>query len=136
MIVATRDQPRSPPAVVEDDERSLLIRLELLLEREDDLLVGRDPTGLADVAEERERITERLGQAARTRRALATRDQVEDAELVELYRRLRHRHDVRAQIVRRHLEQNTRAIGVLAQATGQSALYQADGRVPLRFVSV
>ena len=119
-----------------DDERALLIRLELLLEREEALLVRRDATGLAALAEEREHVTERLGHAARARRAAPVRDAATDAELIERYRRLRQRHDVQAQIVRRHAEVNARAIGVLAQATGQANLYQADGRVAMRFVSV
>lgn len=119
-----------------NDERSLLFCLEQLLEREDALLVSRDAAALAAVADERERITERLGHAARERRAAVGRDPADDAELIASYRRLRLRHEVQARIVRQHLDHNARAIGVIAQATGQSNLYQANGRVPLQFLSV
>jgi flagellar biosynthesis/type III secretory pathway chaperone len=119
-----------------DDERSLLMRIELLLEREEEMLATRDATGLAVIAEEREGLVERLADAARKRRAAPKTAGTEEAELIELYRRLRQRHDVRAQVVRRHTERNSRAIGVLAQATGQNSLYKADGSVALRFVSI
>lgn len=118
-----------------DDERSLLTRLEQLIEREDELLGAHDAAALSAVADEREHLTERLGHAARARHASA-RDPADDAELLALYRRLRQRHDIQAKIVRQHLDQNARAIGVLAQATGQAHLYQANGRVPLQFVSI
>lgn len=134
MIQASRATTRSPsgaPTPRTDDERSLLLRLEQLLEFEDELLVTRDAAALAAVADERERITERLGHAARKRRAEDARDPADDADLLALYRRLRQRHDVQAKIVRQHLDHNARAIGVIAQATGQAKLYQANGRVPM-----
>lgn len=124
----------SPPRP--DDERSLLARLELLLEREQELLVTRDADGLAALAEEREQVGARLAEAARARHAAVGSSAAQDAELVALYRRLRRRHDLQAQIVRRHAERNARAIGVLAQATGQANLYRADGRVAMQFVAV
>jgi flagellar biosynthesis/type III secretory pathway chaperone len=102
-----------------DDERSLLGRLETLLADEEQQLLTRDPAALAAIAEERERVT--------------ARPAAEQAELLALYRRLRQRHDVQAQVVRQHAERNARAIGVLAQASGQAGLYQADGRVALQF---
>ena len=127
-----------------DDERSLLIRLDLLLEREEELLQSHDAEGLFAIAEEREQLTARLGEAAQARRrTMHLRTSFEDdessgneeRELIELYRRLRHRHDVRARVMRRHSEHNARAVGVLAQATNQSSLYGADGRVPVRWAA-
>lgn len=118
-----------------DDERALLMRLELLLDRESALLAARDVDGLAALADERERVATGIAQAARIRRA-APRDPQVDADLLALYERLRQRHDVQAQIVRRHAERNERAIGVLAQATGQTNLYKSDGRVAMQFVAV
>ncbi len=121
-----------------DDERSLLIRLELLLEREQELLESHESDGLFAIAEERERLTMRLIDAAQTRRkTMQLRTGVgddkssttEEAELIALYQRLRHRHDVRARVMRRHSEHNARAAGVLAQAGNQASLYGADGRV-------
>jgi flagellar biosynthesis/type III secretory pathway chaperone len=120
----------------DSDERSLLIRFELLLEREEEALAARDSAALVTLAGERDRLTDRLAEAARQRRTRSKSTATEEAELVDLYRRLRHRHDVRARVVRRHAEHNSRALGVLAQATGSSGLYQADGSVPLRFVSL
>lgn len=117
------------------DERALLIRLELLLEREGVLLAARDAAGLADIADERERLIVALGEVAHARRAAAG-PTAEEAELLALYRRLRDRHAVQVQVVRLHGERNARAISVLAQATGSNGLYQADGRVALRFVSI
>lgn len=119
----------------DSDERSLLIRFELLLEREEEALQARDAAVLVTLAEERVRLTDRLAEAARQRRARAKPTAAEEAELIDLYRRLRHRHEVRARIVRRHADQNSRALGVLAQATGSSGLYKADGSIPLQFVS-
>jgi flagellar biosynthesis/type III secretory pathway chaperone len=119
-----------------DGERSLLMRIELLLEREEEMLAMRDATGLAVVAAEREGLVERLANAARKRRAAPRVAGSDEAELIELYRRLRQRHDVRAQVVRRYSDRNSRAIGVLAQATSQDSLYKADGSVALRFVSI
>ncbi len=123
------------PSTHEDDERSLLSRIEQLLDAEQDLLVTRDADALALVAEQRERLVARLEQSARLRCAKPAQDVAANAELAERYRRLRHRHDVQALIVRRAAEQNARVLGVLAQATGQSAVYQANGRVAVRFVS-
>ena len=120
----------------DSDERSLLIRFELLLEREEEALAARDSAALVTLAGERDRLTDRLAEAARQRRTRSKPTATEEAELVDLYRRLRHRHDVRARVVRRHSEHNSRALGVLAQTTGSSGLYQADGSVPLRFVSL
>jgi flagellar biosynthesis/type III secretory pathway chaperone len=119
-----------------DDERSLLMRIELLLEREEEMLATRDAAGLTAIAEEREGLVQRLADAARKRRVAPKTAAIDEAELIELYRRLRQRHDVRAQVVRRHVEHNSRAVGVLAQATGQNSLYKADGSVTLRFVSI
>ncbi len=124
-------------ASVTDDERSLLVRLEALLEREGELLVAHDDTtavALVALAEERERVAARLGEAARIRRASGASDASEDAELMASYRRLRQRHDVRAQVLRRHADRNARAVGVLAQASGQDGLYRADGRIAMHFV--
>lgn len=118
-----------------DDERALLKRLELLLDRESALLAARDADGLAALADERERIATRIAGAARERQ-VAERDPQVEAELLALYERLRRRHDVQAQIVRRHAERTGRAIGVLAQATGQTNLYKSDGRVAMQFVAV
>ncbi len=126
-----------------DDERSLLIGLELLLEREQELLASRDAEGLCAVAEERERLTARLVSAAQARRKTTRLRTVidddgaadRDAELIELYRRLRERHDVRARVLRRHSDRNSRAVGVLAQASNQAGLYGADGRVPVQWAA-
>ena len=118
-----------------DDERALLIRLELLLEREGELLAARDADGLAALADEREQLAVRIAQAARVRQA-APRDPAVEASLLALYQRLRQRHDVQAQIIRRHAERNERAVGVLSQATGRTNLYKADGRVAMQFVAV
>ncbi|MGI9026443.1 MAG: hypothetical protein ACR2GP_12870 [Burkholderiaceae bacterium] len=130
----------------DDDERSLLIGLELLLEREEQLLESRGAEGLCVVAEERERLTARLVEAAQARRKTmhlrtvidddgGARRDAEDAELIELYQRLRQRHDVRARVVRRHSDRNARAVGVLAQASNQAGLYGADGRVPVQWTA-
>lgn len=119
---------------VADDERALLKRLEHLLDRESALLATRDADGLAALADERERVATRIAASARQRQA-APRDPQVDADLLALYERLRQRHDVQAQIVRRHAEQTGRAIGVLAQATGQTNLYKSDGRVAMQFVA-
>ena len=125
-----------------DDERSLLIGLELLLEREQELLASRDAEGLCAVAEERERLTARLVSAAQARRkSMHLRTVIDedgadrDAELIALYRRLRERHDVRARVLRRHSDRNSRAVGVLAQASNQAGLYGADGRVPVQWAA-
>lgn len=129
--------PRQVPAPASsDDERSLLGRLESLLVEEEALLLARDPDGLATVAEERDRVTARLATAARTRSATHALGAEEEADLLAWYRRLRQRHDVQAQVVRQHAERNARAVGVLAQATGEAGLYKADGRVAMRFLSV
>jgi flagellar biosynthesis/type III secretory pathway chaperone len=117
-----------------DDERALLIRLELLLEREEELLAARDADGLTAVAEEREQICARLAVAARLR-ATKPLDAASEAALLAHYERLRQRHDVQARIVRLHTERNTRAVGVLAQATGQGSLYNAEGRVAMKFAA-
>jgi len=121
--------------LTEDDERSLLVRLELLLEREEAMIVARDAAGLVAIAEERDRVTAQLGAAARARR-LASAAHGDEADLVDLYTRLRQRHQSRARLIQRHTERNARAVGVIAQATGQSQLYDAGGRVPLKFVSI
>jgi hypothetical protein len=120
-----------PPS--HDDEKNLLIRLELLLEREEELLAARDATGLAAIAQEREQLVERVGLAARRRRAGPR--PTDEADLVELYRRLRHRHAVRSQVVRRQSDRNSSAIRVLAQAMNDTGLYQADGSVKMQFVA-
>lgn len=112
------------------DERSLLIRIELLLEREKELLESRDAEGLFALAQERERLTASLGEAAQARRRTTQTHAADEAELIALYERLRHRHDVRARVMRRHAERNACAVGVLAQAANQPCLYGADGRVP------
>jgi flagellar biosynthesis/type III secretory pathway chaperone len=121
-----------------DDEKGLLIQLELLLEREEELLGARDTAGIAAVAAQREQLIERLGDAARRRRAStrAVPPGADEADLVELYRRLRHRHDVRSQVLRLYADRNATAMRVLAQATGDVGLYQADGSVRMQFVSV
>jgi flagellar biosynthesis/type III secretory pathway chaperone len=134
MIAA--ETPRTPTRpLTEDDERSLLVRLELLLEREEEMIVARDAAGLVAVAEERERVTAQLGAAASARR-LASVVHGDEAELIELYTRLRQRHQVRARLIQRHAERNGRAVSVMAQATGQTQFYEADGRVPLKFVAI
>jgi hypothetical protein len=117
-----------------DDEKTLLIRLELLLEREEELLAVRDVTGLAAVAEEREQLVERVASAARRRRAGPS--PADEADLVELYRRLQHRHGVRSNVIRRHADRNASAIRVLAQAIGDGQLYQADGSVKMQFAAL
>ncbi len=117
-----------------DDERSLLVRLDALLEREQAMLAAADADGLIAIADERDQLTTRLGDAARARR-LAQAKTV-DPELVALYDGIRRRYAVRAQVVRQRAERNQRAVGVLAQATGQSPLYDAGGRVPLKFAPV
>lgn len=128
----------TPRAVVipmtDHDERSLLMRLEGLLEREEQMLASRDASGLVAIAEEREQITARLGAAARARR-LSSAAHGDEAELVDLYTRLRQRHEIRAKVIQRHEERNTCAVGVIAQASGHASLYNADGRVPMRFAA-
>lgn len=128
----------TPRAVVmpltEDDERSLLVCLEGLLEREERMMTTRDASGLVAVAEERERVTARLGAAARARR-LTSAAHGDEAELVDLYTRLRQRHEVRAKVVRRHEERNACAISVIAQASGQANLYDAAGHVKMHFAA-
>jgi flagellar biosynthesis/type III secretory pathway chaperone len=119
--------------LVEDDERALLVRLEGLLEREEQMLAIRDAAGLGAIAEEREHVTARLGVAARARRLSSTPE--DDAELVTLYSRLRQRHEIRAKVVRRYEERNATAASVIAQASGQAGLYDAEGRVPMRFAA-
>ncbi len=89
-----------------DDERALLARFEQLLEREDRFIVARDAVGLASIADERAQLIERLATAARERRASPAMSAAAEAELIDLYRRLRQRHDLRARIVRRHAERN------------------------------
>jgi flagellar biosynthesis/type III secretory pathway chaperone len=116
-----------------DDEKSLLIRLELLLEREEELLATRDTAGMAAIAEEREQLVERVGHAARRRRAGPR--PTDEADLVELYRRLRHNHAVRAQVIRRQSDRNSSAVRVLAHAMNDTGLYQADGSVKMQFVA-
>jgi hypothetical protein len=127
----------STPASSFEDEKNLLIRLELLLEREEELLATPrsidSAAGLAAVAEEREQVIERVAFAARRRRAGPA--PTDEADLVELYRRLRHRHGVRQQVVRRHSDRNSSAIRVLAQAMGDGQLYQADGSVKMQFAA-
>lgn len=129
---ATASRTALPPS--EDDERSLLARLEALLEREEGLLATRDADGLARIAEEREHVAARLGVAARARR-LASTHHGDEAELVDLYTRLRQRHEVRARVVQRHEKRNATAIGVIAQAGGQAHVYEADGRVTMRYAA-
>jgi hypothetical protein len=122
------------PASSHDGEKSLLIRLELLLEREEELLAVRDVTGLAAIAEEREQLVERVALAAGRRRAGPP--PADEADLVELYRRLQHRHGVRSQVIRRHADRNATAVRVLAQAMGEGQLYQADGSVKMQFAAL
>ena len=117
-----------------EDERALLRRLALLLDEEARSLSARDAGQLGAIAAERERVTASLVSAARERRAARTNDDAGDeAVLAVLYRQLRQRHAIQAQVVRRHVEANARAIGVLAQAAGPSNLYRADGRVALHY---
>lgn len=116
-----------------DDERSLLIRLEQLLDREEAALASRDAIAIAGLAEEREQVTARLGDAAAARCSGARLSIDDETRLMAMYEQLRQRHAVRAQVVHRHAERNARSIGVLAQASGQSALYQSNGRVPLQY---
>lgn len=130
-VAATRLAPSSPSA---DDERSLLVRLDALLGREETMLAVSDADGLVAIAEEREQLTARLGDAARARRL--RREGAPEPELVALYDGLRRRYAIRAQIVRRLSDRNQRAVGVLAQAGGHAPLYDAGGRVPLRFAPV
>lgn len=113
-----------------EDERTLLLRFEDLLEREERYLVARDADALGAVSEEREHLAQRIIAVARSRRTASPAD---DPELVAIYLRLRLRHEVRAKVVRRYVESNARAIGVLAQAAGQANLYQADGSVPMQY---
>ena len=107
-----------------DDERALLVRFEQLLEREEAAIVAHEVAALAAIAEEREHLTNLLAEAARRRRASPT---AIEADIADMYRRLRERHEVRGRVVRRHAEHNNRAIGVLAQAAGRGGLYNADG---------
>jgi flagellar biosynthesis/type III secretory pathway chaperone len=100
------------------------------------LLEARDAEGVGAVAQIREQLIERIAAAARKRAAaqkrigtVQTGSTAEEAELVELYQHLRHRHEVRARVIRRHGDRNARAVGVLAQAANQSSLYGADGRM-------
>lgn len=116
-----------------DDERSLLIRLGILLEREEEMIAARDADGISEVAEARERLAHRIAEAASLRRATGVRDPVVESDLAELYQHLRRRHELRGRLIRRHVERNARAMGVLAQAAGQASLYGADGRVALQF---
>ena len=119
--------------LTEDDERSLLTRLEALLELEEQMIAARDASGLVAIAEEREQVTARLGAAARARRLSSAHG--DEAGLVDLYTRLRQRHDIRAKIIQRHEERNACAASVIAQATGQGSLYDAAGRVPMKFAA-
>ncbi len=80
-------------------------------------------------------LTERLAEAVRVRRTTSSTSDADEAELIDLYRRLRHRHDLRARTIRRHAERNASALRVLAQASGNTSLYQADGSVRLQFTS-
>ncbi len=116
-----------------DDERSLLVRFEEILEREEAAIVAHDAGALGAIAEERDHLTVRLAEAARRR--LASPTPIE-AELADLYRRLRERHQVRGRVVRRHAEHNHRALGVLAQAAGRTGLYNADGSVARPFATL
>lgn len=120
-------------SIVTVDERALLQRLSSLLDDEERLLAVRDADGLAAIADERERVTARLGDAARARFAARLGNVDETAALLVLYRTLRDRHAARGVAVQRHAERNALAIGVLAQASGQSNLYDARGRVPMHF---
>ena len=141
------DDARGAHALCEDDERSLLARLEQLLDREEALLAAQDAEGMVALAAERERLSASLGVAAAARRVRRANgsgahlrtsfgdeeDSHEDAELIALYQRLRQRHEVRAQVVRRHHERAVRAAGVIAQAAHQPAVYGSDGRVAMRW---
>jgi len=113
-----------------DDERTLLLRFEQLLVREEQCLVKHDAVALGAVSEEREHLAQRIMAVAHARRSASP---VDEPELVAIYRRLRLRHEIQAKVVRRYVETNARAIGVLAQAAGQTNLYQADGRVPMQY---
>lgn len=117
------------------DERTLLLRLESLLELEDGHLASQDADGLVALAGERETLVVQLGDAARARRVSPGLTDTEQAELAALYERLRQRHDIRAQVMRRRVERTRRAIGVLAQANNQQGLYEADGRVTMQFAA-
>lgn len=114
------------------DERTLLRALEDLLDREDDRLRAGDPDGLVMLAAERERLTTALMQAAQARRK-APVDATVQAELDARYCALRERHETRGQVVRRFADRTARAIGVLAQASGQAGTYGADGRMAVRW---
>ncbi len=124
-----------------DDERSLLARLEQMLDREESLLAAHDAAGLLVLAEERLQLSARLVSAAQARRMRRSdpsarnrsEDEHEDAELVASYQRLRQRHEVRARVMQRHQDRTTRAIGVIAQAANQSSMYGSDGRVAMRW---
>ena len=132
--------PASPGSVASlpkgNDEGALLLLLEALLVREEAALAAQDAATLMAVAAERDQVTQRVAEAARARRAGPPLDAAADAVLLGLYERLRQRHQVQAQVVRCHAERNERAVGVLAQATGQSSLYNAEGRVAMQFVAV
>jgi flagellar biosynthesis/type III secretory pathway chaperone len=117
----------------DDDERSLLARFELLLDREDGMLVERDAEGLAAIADERAALSERLAEVVRRRRVATTASDADEAELVDLYRRLHQRHEARGRMIRRRAERNSSALRVLAQAAGRTGLYQADGSVRPQF---
>lgn len=130
MTAVLHSARKAATSVADSDERSLLIQIERLLEREEELLVSRNAEGLFALAQERERLTARLGEAAQARRRATQTHAADEAELIALYERLRHRHEVRARVMRRHAERNACAVGVLAQAANQPCLYGADGRVP------
>jgi flagellar biosynthesis/type III secretory pathway chaperone len=129
------DAMQAEPKPVAGDERALLTRFELLLEREQDAIAARDAGAIAAVADERALLTGQLAGAARDRRAGPALDPADEAALIERYRRLQHLHNVRGQVVRRHADHNSRAVGVLAQAVGAANVYKSDGTVALQFSS-
>jgi|GEM_PF-2015159 len=117
-------------------EQTLLLEFQQLMDREERLLHAHDADGLVAIAEERERLTSALSAAAGARRAAGHCDAADEAQLIELYRLMRARHETRSRVVARYNDRNARALGVLAQAAGHAGVYGADGRVPMIYSAV
>ena len=117
-------------------EQNLLLEFQQLMDREERLLNTQDAEGLLAIAEERERLTSALSAAAAARRAAGHCEAADEAQLIELYRLMRARHESRSRVLARFNDRNARALGVLAQAAGHPAVYGSDGRVPMIYSAV
>jgi len=115
------------PAAI-GDEHALLRAFDQALSREASMLADGDADALLALADERERLSVRLFEAVNARRARGGSDAAKDAALIAIYHGLRQRHDLRASVVRLYADKNARAVSVLAQASGRTGVYGADGR--------